>query len=259
MLPRACCLFTETLIVSYREPYSLLPRALLSLTKTLIVSYREPYCLLPRAILSLTESLIVSYWEPYCLLLRALLSLYRNPYPNPRMMSYLLYSSCRQTLTAESSEPLRWRSRVPGFGTSCWVQHDQQGKTQPPVLFNVVYSGSFSLQLPRASGYKHFYALKPQPCLNQSPQVTSPHQAGLLSQSGIKGEPSTKYGLVYCLAQISVQLARESGMASHREAQRDRLFFLNTHRQLQFSNNLEGTGIAGKSLLNVDFPGIPCR
>ena len=88
-------------------------------------------------------------------------------------------------------------------------------KTQPPVLLKAVYSGSFSLQIPRLSGYKHFYPLKPQPRLNQSPQLTSPHQAGLLSQSGIKGEPSTKYGLVYCLAQISVQLARESGMASH--------------------------------------------
>ena len=98
----------------------------------------------------------------------------------------------------------------------CCVQLDQQEKkTQPPVLLNAVYSGSFSLQLPQASGYKRFYPLKPQPRLNQSPQVTSPHQAGLLSQSGIKGEPSTKYGLVYCLAQISVQLARESGMASH--------------------------------------------
>jgi hypothetical protein len=86
---------------------------------------------------------------------------------------------------------------------------------QPPVVLKAVYSGSFSLQIPRLSGYKHFYPLKPQPRLNQSPQVTSPHQAGLLSQSGIKGEPSTKYGLVYCLAQISVRLARESGMASH--------------------------------------------
>jgi hypothetical protein len=88
-------------------------------------------------------------------------------------------------------------------------------KMQPPILLDAVYSGSFSLQLPRASGYKRFYALKPQPCLNQSPHVTSPQQAGLLNQSGIKGEPSTKYGLVYCLAQISIWLARESGMASH--------------------------------------------
>jgi hypothetical protein len=62
-----------------------------------------------------------------------------------------------------------------------------------------------------------FYPLKPQPFLNQSPQVTSPHQAGLLSQSGIKGKPSTKYGLVYCLAHISGWLARESGMASHND------------------------------------------
>jgi hypothetical protein len=75
---------------------------------------------------------------------------------------------------------------------------------QPPVLLNAVYSGSFSLQLPQASGYKRFYALKPQPRLKQSPQVTSPHQAGLLSQSGINGEPSTKYGLLYSLAQISI-------------------------------------------------------
>jgi hypothetical protein len=88
-------------------------------------------------------------------------------------------------------------------------------KIQPPFLLKAVYSGSFFLQLPQTPGYKSFYALKPQPRLNQSPQVTSRHQAGLLSQSGIKGEPSTKYGLIYCLAQISVCLARESGMASH--------------------------------------------
>jgi hypothetical protein len=60
-----------------------------------------------------------------------------------------------------------------------------------------------------------FFPLKPQSRLNQSPQVTSPHQAGLLSQSGIQGEPFNKYGLAYCLAQISVRLASESGMASH--------------------------------------------
>ena len=89
-------------------------------------------------------------------------------------------------------------------------------KTQPQVLLNAVYSGRFSLQIPRASGYKRFYALKPPPCFNQSPQVTSPPRAGLLSQSGIKGKPSTKYGLVYCLAQISIRLARESGMVSYR-------------------------------------------
>ena len=73
--------------------------------------YREPNCLLPRALLSLTNSLIVSYQEPN---------------PNPGMVSYLPYSSCRQTLTAESSEPLRWGSQVPGFGTICRVPLDQQ-------------------------------------------------------------------------------------------------------------------------------------
>ena len=57
------------------------------------------------------------------------MSLYQEPNPNPGIVSYLLYSSCRQTLTAESSEPLRWGSRVPGFfGTTCCIQLDQQGK-----------------------------------------------------------------------------------------------------------------------------------
>jgi hypothetical protein len=44
------------------------------------------------------------------------------------MVSYLPYSSYQQTLTAESSEPLRWGSRVPGIGTTCCVQLNQQGK-----------------------------------------------------------------------------------------------------------------------------------
>jgi hypothetical protein len=63
--------------------------------------------------LSLTENLIVSH---------------REPKPNPGMVSYLPYSSCRQTMTAESSEPLRWGSRFPGSSTTCRVQLDQQGK-----------------------------------------------------------------------------------------------------------------------------------
>ena len=42
------------------------------------------------------------------------------------MVSYLPYSSCRQTLTAESSEPLRWGIQVPGFGTICRVPLHQQ-------------------------------------------------------------------------------------------------------------------------------------
>ena len=104
----------------------------MSLTESLIVS-------LPRALLSL-------YREPYCLFTESLIVSYREPNPNPGMVSYLPYSSCRQTLTAESSEPLQWGSRVPGFGTTCCVQLDQQGKrshrfflmqfTQAASLFN---------------------------------------------------------------------------------------------------------------------------
>jgi hypothetical protein len=54
-------------------------------------------------------------------------------------------------------------------------------KTQPLVLLKAVYSGSFSLQIPRLSGYKHFYPLKPQPHLNQ---ITTGHIAspGRLAQ-----------------------------------------------------------------------------
>jgi hypothetical protein len=80
-----------------------------------------------------------------------------------------------------------------------WRPTRPASKTQLPVLLKAGYSGSFFLQIPRLSGYKCFSPLKPQPRPHQSPQVTSPHQAGLLSQSGIKGGPSTKHGLVYCL------------------------------------------------------------
>ena len=77
---------------------------------------------------------------------------------------------------------------------------------QPPVLLNAVFTQAATyFKSPSLSSYKCFSPLQPQPRPHQSPQVTSPHQAGLLSQSGIKGEPSTKYGLVYCLAQISVR------------------------------------------------------
>ena len=97
----------------------------------------------------------------------------------------------------------------------CCVQLDQQGKCNHQFFLMQFTQAASLFNSPRALGYKRFYAFKPQPRPHQSPQVTSPHQAGLLSQSGIKGEPSTKYGLVYCLAQISIQLARESRMASH--------------------------------------------
>ena len=131
------------------------------------------------------------------------------------MVSYLPYSSCRQTLTAESSEPLQWGIQVPGFSTICRVPLDQQERRNHRFFFKQFTQAATYFKSPSLSSYKCFSPLQPQPHPHQSPQVTSPHQAGLLSQSGIKGEPSTKYGLVYCLAQISVQLARESGVAFH--------------------------------------------
>ena len=88
-------------------------------------------------------------------------------------------------------------------------------KTQPPVLLNAVFTQAATyFKSPSLSGYKCF-SLQPQPRPHQSPQVTSPHQAGLLSQSGIKGGPSTKHGLVYYLEQTSILLTRKSGMAPY--------------------------------------------
>jgi hypothetical protein len=93
-------------------------------------------------------------------------------------------------------------------------------KTQPQVLLKAVFTQAASfLKSASLSGYKCF-SLQPQPHPHQSPQVTSPHQAGLLSQSGIKGGPSTKHGLVYCLEQISIRLAcLQPGMASYNQHQ----------------------------------------
>jgi hypothetical protein len=90
-------------------------------------------------------------------------------------------------------------------------------KTQPPVLLNnaVFTQAATYFKSPSLSSYKCF-SFQPQPRPHQSPQVTSPHQAGLLSQSGIKGGPSTKYGLVYYLAQTSILLTRKSGMVPYR-------------------------------------------
>jgi hypothetical protein len=105
-------------------------------------------------------------------------------------------------------------------------------KMQPPVLLKAVYSGSFFLQIPHLSSYKCFSPLQLQPHPHQSPQVTSPHQAGLLSQSEIKGGPSTKHGLVHYLKQTSILLTRKSRMAPYTS-----LRFLQTY-QVQISKML---------------------
>ena len=125
------------------------------------------------------------------------------------------YSSCQQTLTAESSEPLQWGIQVPGFSTICRVPLDQQERRNHRFFFKQFTQAATYFKSPSLSSYKCF-SLQPQPRLHQSPQVTSPHQAGLLSQSGIKGGPSTKHGLVYYLEQTSIWLAcLQPGMASY--------------------------------------------
>lgn len=124
------------------------------------------------------------------------------------------YSSCQQTLTAESSEPLQWGIQVPGFSTICRVPLDQQERRNHRFFFKQFTQAATYFKSPSLSSYKCF-SLQPQPRLHQSPQVTSPHQAGLLSQSGIKGEPSTKHGLVYYLEQTSILLTRKSRMAPY--------------------------------------------
>ena len=98
---------------------------------------------------------------------------------------------------------------------SCRIPLNQQERHNHRFFLKLFYSGSFFLQIPCLSSYKCFSPLQPQPRPHQSPQVTSPHQAGLLSQSGIKGGPSTKHGLVYYLEQISILLTRKSGMAPY--------------------------------------------
>ena len=132
------------------------------------------------------------------------------------MVSYLPYSSCRQTLTAESSEPLQWGIQVPDFfGTICRVPLNQQERRNHRFFLKQFTQAATYFKSPSLSSYKCFSPLQPQPRPHQSPQVTSPHQAGLLSQSGIKGGPSTKHGLVYYLEQTSILLTRKSGMAPY--------------------------------------------
>jgi hypothetical protein len=103
------------------------------------------------------------------------------------------------------------------FG-GCPVPLHQQERSNHRFFFRQFTQAATFFKSPSLSPYKCF-SLQPQPRPHQSPQVTSPHQAGLLSQSGIKGGPSTKHGLVYYLEQTSILLAcLQPGMASYRRA-----------------------------------------
>jgi hypothetical protein len=97
----------------------------------------------------------------------------------------------------------------------CLVQLDQQEKPNHRFFLMQFTQAASLFKSPASLVTSVFLPLQSQPCLHQSPQVTSPHQVGLFSQSGIKVGPSTKHGLVYCLAQIAVLLSREPEMASH--------------------------------------------
>jgi hypothetical protein len=96
----------------------------------------------------------------------------------------------------------------------CRVPLDQQAKRNHWFFLKQFTQAATFFKSPSLSSYKYF-SLQPQPHPHQSPQVTSPHQAGLLSQSGLKGGPSTKHGLVYYLEQTSILLTRKSGMAPY--------------------------------------------
>ena len=98
---------------------------------------------------------------------------------------------------------------------SCRVPLDQQERRNHRFFLKQFTQAATYFKSPSLSSYKCFSPLQPQPRPHQSPQVTSPHQAGLLSQSGIKGGPSTKHGLVYYLEQTSILLTRKSGMAPY--------------------------------------------
>ena len=97
----------------------------------------------------------------------------------------------------------------------CHVPLDQQERCNHRFFLMQFTQAATYFKSPSLSSYKCFSPLQPQPRPHQSPQVTSPHQAGLLSQSGIKGGPSTKHGLVYYLEQTSILLTRKSGMAPY--------------------------------------------
>jgi hypothetical protein len=72
-------------------------------------------------------------------------------------------------------------------------------KTQPPVLLKAVYSGSFSLQIPRLSRGTIIFIHSSHNHASTNHHRSHHLTRQALSQSGIKGGPSTKHGLVYCL------------------------------------------------------------
>ena len=112
-------------------------------------------------------------------------------------VSYLPYSSCRQTLTAESSEPLRWGSQVPGFSTTCCVQLNQQGKrnhrfflkqfTQAASLFKFPASRGISIfstqatTTPQTNHHRSHHLTRQACSANQGLRASHPPNMGLFT------------------------------------------------------------------------------
>jgi hypothetical protein len=145
------------------------------------------------------ESLIVSYGEPN---------------PNLGMVSYLLYSSCRQTLTAESSEPLWWGSRVPGFGTTCCVQLDQKRNHRFFLMQFTQAASRFNSPEPRGTSVFIY--------TSHNHASTNHHRSHHLTRlacsanQGLRASHPPNMGLFTAWHRFLPGLARESRMASHR-------------------------------------------
>jgi hypothetical protein len=140
------------------------------------------------------------------------------------MVSYLPYSSCRQTLTAESFEPLRWGSWVPGFGTACCVQLDQQGKRNHRFFLKQFTQAASLFKSPEPQGTSVFWFVCLFVCLLHSSHnhaSTNHHRSHHLTRKacsanqGLRASHPPNMGLFTAWHRFLSGLARESGMASH--------------------------------------------
>ena len=150
--------------------------------------------------MSLTKSLIVSF---------------REPNPNAGMVSYLLYSSCQQTLTAESSEPLQWGIQVPGFSTICRVPLDQQERRNHRFFLKQFTQAASLFKSPASRGTSVFiHSSHNHASTNHHRSHHLTRQACSANQ-GLRASHPPNMGLFTAWHRFLSGLARESGMASH--------------------------------------------
>ena len=131
-------------------------------------------------------------------------------------MSYLLYSSCRQTLTAESSEPLRWGNWVPGFfGATYCVQLGQQEKCNHRFFLKQFTQAASLFKSPETRGTSIFiHSSHNHASTNHHRSHHLTRQACSANQGLRAGHPPNM-GLFTAWHRFLSGLARESGMASH--------------------------------------------